>query len=159
MALANTSVFVKTNVQCESPANICAARKKVQTSVSLMFCTRPPLIAATLQFFLDARAFAAEINVYSNSELRKVMPAIHAAIENIDGALRGPGGYVFPPAVVIERGESLDEFAARVDHQPITVIQALVLVVKCVQVRHGATVPHVHAELGEAHCVSVVATP
>jgi hypothetical protein len=42
--------------------------------------------------------------------------------------------FAFPPVLVLERGESLAEFAARVDHEPITVIQALVVVVKRVQV-------------------------
>ena len=44
-------------------------------------------------------------------------------LSNEDGALRSPSGYVFPPAIVLERGESLDEFARNVDYEFITIMQ------------------------------------
>jgi hypothetical protein len=105
-----------------------------------------------VQFFFDAAVWQAELELYSRPELRKVMPTIYDA-HGADGddadahcahsssaALNGEfsnsfARFRFPPALAIERGESLDEFAARVDHEPITVIQALVLIVKRVQVR------------------------
>ena len=49
----------------------------------------------------------------------------HAQVlSNEDGALRSPSGYKFPPCIVLERGESLDEFARNVDYEFITIMQA-----------------------------------
>ena len=40
-----------------------------------------------------------------------MMPATLAIEDNADGEIRTPYGYVFPSFVIIEQGESLDEWA------------------------------------------------
>ena len=88
-----------------------------------------------VQFYFERAAYDAELTVYKNPALRKIVPRCFERFDNADGSLRADSGYVFPPVIVFERGESLNEFAARVEHEPITVVQALVTVVKRVQVR------------------------
>jgi hypothetical protein len=73
---------------------------------------------ALLQFFFDSAPYQAEVELYSREELRKIMPRIYEAHDNADKAIRDPSGYEFPPVLVIERGESLDEFAARATTSP-----------------------------------------
>lgn len=41
------------------------------------------------------------------------MPATHAIVDNADGSVHASNGYVFPPCIIIERGESLDQWARR----------------------------------------------
>ena len=71
-----------------------------------------------------------------------IMPRRFERFDNADGSLIGPGGYKFPPVLVIERGESLHEFGRRVAHDPITLAQALVHVVDRVQTLHAAGLVH-----------------
>jgi hypothetical protein len=59
-------------------------------------------------------------------------------LANEDGALRTDYGYVFPPCICVEKGESLNEFARNVDHELITVIHALSLVAKRLAQMHAA---------------------
>ena len=87
-----------------------------------------------MHFFLDKATYDAELALYNTPELANIMPECFERFANVDGSLRSADGFVFPPVLVIERGESLNEFAARVEHEPITCIQALVLIVKRVQV-------------------------
>ena len=94
-----------------------------------------------MQFFFGKRAFDSEVELYNNPVLAPIMPECFERSDNADGSLRAPSGYVFPPVMVFERGESLNEFAARFEHEPATVIQALVLVVKRVQVRFSPAFP------------------
>jgi len=95
-----------------------------------------------LQFFFTRGAYDTEVGLYSNADLARIMPRCYAWHDNVDRALRSQGGCVYPPFLIIERGESLDEFAARVEHEEITVMQALVLIVKRVMVLHGLSIVH-----------------
>ena len=70
------------------------------------------------------------------------MPKSFEHYDNADRALRGPGGYIFPPFIAMERGESLNEFAARAAHDPITIFQALVHVIKRVETMHSTGLVH-----------------
>jgi hypothetical protein len=79
---------------------------------------------AAIKFYLQRAAFDAEKELYMDTQLKKMMPATLAIEENIKGDWRTPYGYVFPPFVIIERGQSLDEWAR--DNHPdfITIFQA-----------------------------------
>ena len=76
------------------------------------------------------KAFERERELYRDPTLRAMMPATHAIIDNdasqLDGGepLRAPNGMVWPPCIIIERGESLDEWARRETPDFITVMQA-----------------------------------
>ena len=53
------------------------------------------------------------------------MPATHAIVDNVDGSNKASNGYVFPPCIIIERGESLSEWAKRETNRDfVTTLQA-----------------------------------
>jgi hypothetical protein len=83
-----------------------------------------------------------------------MMPATHEVYDNADGALRGPGGYAFPPFIVIERGEPLDEWTVRMrrdagsaggEIELVSVFQTLVNVSRRLLMLHEAG--YVHRDL------------
>lgn len=74
-----------------------------------------------MQFFTNRDAFDAELELYSEPTLAKLMPARHEVLNNDDGAICTPSGFPFPPCIILERGESLDEFARNVEYEFITV--------------------------------------
>ena len=69
------------------------------------------LMQAAIKFYLDRRGFERERELYTESQLRAMMPATLAVEDNASGDCKTPYGYVFPPFVIIERGESLDEWS------------------------------------------------
>jgi hypothetical protein len=77
-----------------------------------------------VQFYTQREIFNLELQLYSDPTLQQLMPARHEVLPNEDGAIRSPSGLRFPPCIVLERGESLDEFARNVDYAFITVMQA-----------------------------------
>ena len=97
---------------------------------------------SVVQFFFSRDAFDTELRLYSNVALANIMPKCYAAHDNADGHLRDDRGRAFPPVLVMGRGESLDEFVARVEYEEFTVLQALVLVVKRIVALHGLGIVH-----------------
>ena len=95
-----------------------------------------------VQFFFSKEAYDSETALYDNDALARIMPRHFERVDNADGSLQGPGGFVFPPVLVIERGESLYEFGRRVAHDPITLVQALIHVVDRVQTLHAVGLVH-----------------
>ena len=78
-----------------------------------------------MQFYAKREAFNLELQLYLDPTLHQLMPARAEVIANQDRSNRSPNGFVFPPCIVLERGESLDEFAKNVDYEFITVMQVL----------------------------------
>lgn len=66
-----------------------------------------------VKFYAARTSFERERALYMDASLRSMMPATRAFIGNYNGAVSGPNGYVFPPCIIIERGESLKEWAKR----------------------------------------------
>lgn len=66
-----------------------------------------------VKFYAARTSFERERALYMDASLRTMMPATRAFIGNYNGAVSGPNGYVFPPCIIIERGESLKEWAKR----------------------------------------------
>ena len=66
-----------------------------------------------LKFFVMPEDFKSEVGVYRNSPLGKLLPRLEGCIENHDGALVDPSGHRLPPCIIMERGESLDEWSTR----------------------------------------------
>ena len=91
-----------------------------------------------MQFYVHREAFDTELQVYKEQTLKQLMPRRFDVIANLESSLRAPGGYVFPPCIVLERGEPLNEFARNVEHEFITVVQALVVLAKKLQLLHEA---------------------
>ena len=72
-----------------------------------------------IKFFISSTAFAAERAMYKregdshSNDLAHFLPKVHCVEENLDGALKDVHGHALPPCIVMERGESLDIWAAR----------------------------------------------
>ena len=66
-----------------------------------------------LKFFLSDFDFRSERAVYTDSPLGKLLPRHYGIYENVDGVLRDRRGYKLPACIVMERGESLDEWSKR----------------------------------------------
>ena len=64
-----------------------------------------------IKFYMDLGAFQQERDLYNEVQLKSVMPATLAAEDNTAGTTCTPYGYKFPPFVIIECGQSLDEWA------------------------------------------------
>jgi hypothetical protein len=77
-----------------------------------------------IKFYTQFDAFARERDLYMDPTLREMMPATQQIISNEDQSIQMPGGaYVFPPCIVIEKGESLDVWASREQHDFVTILQ------------------------------------
>ena len=97
---------------------------------------------AAIKFYMDKSAFQKERELYDEAQLKSVMPATLAAEDNASGTIRTPYGYSFPPFVIIECGQSLDEWAKdNANKDFITVFQVCgpygSLRVKYVQMQQG----------------------
>jgi hypothetical protein len=66
-----------------------------------------------LKFFVSRKDFAAEMAVYTDSPLGKLLPRLEGMYDNRDGGIADPHGHPLPPCIIIERGESLDEWSKR----------------------------------------------
>ena len=66
---------------------------------------------AAIKFYLDRSAFGRERELYAESALKSMMPATLAIEDNASGSISTPYGFTFPPFVIIECGQSLDEWA------------------------------------------------
>lgn len=64
-----------------------------------------------MKFYTHQPAFEAERAMHDLPQVRVMMTATIAVEDNAGGAWRAPNGYVFPPFIIMERGESLADFA------------------------------------------------
>eukprot|EP00892_Ulva_mutabilis_P005913 jgi/Ulvmu1/3694/UM017_0111.1 len=98
---------------------------------------------AAVKFYIDRSAFDRERELYTESQLKAMMPATLAIEDNASGKVCTPYGYVFPPFVIIECGQSLDEWARDTANKDfITIFQALSHAVRALRRLH---------EFGYAH--------
>jgi hypothetical protein len=88
-----------------------------------------------VKFYTNRKAFARERDLYMDPLLREMMPATQQMISNEDRSIKMPTGFVFPPCIVIEKGESLDVWARREKHDFITIMQARLLMLRLRQFR------------------------
>ena len=58
-----------------------------------------------VKFFLAPGAFERELGYYQNAKLRDILvPVVHYD-DNESGTARSSQGYVYPPFIIVERGE------------------------------------------------------
>jgi serine/threonine protein kinase len=105
-----------------------------------------------VKFLLQRDTFRREALLYNDPSLRAMMAATKHIHDNADGALRSPGGYVFPPHIMIERGEPLDEWIKRMARRAsggtlplIPTFQALINIAERLLMLHEAG--YVHCDL------------
>ena len=87
--------------------------------------------AVAVKFFLSRTAFDAELTLYRVDVLRSMMPAIRLELNNADGAERNSRGYTWPPCIVIEKGESLQEWKAKTKPAFSTTVDVRTLMAAC----------------------------
>jgi hypothetical protein len=66
-----------------------------------------------VKFFLSMSAFATAGRLYRRPALAALLPRIEEIWDNSDGSMRTAEGRLLPPCVVMEKGESLVAFMAR----------------------------------------------
>jgi serine/threonine protein kinase len=105
-----------------------------------------------VKFFFKLDAFEREAALYADPVLRAMMAATRHVYANADGALKSPDGYAFPPHIVIERGEPLDEWMKRMVQRTaggklplIAIFQALINIAERLLLLHDAG--YVHGDL------------
>eukprot|EP00892_Ulva_mutabilis_P006501 jgi/Ulvmu1/4222/UM019_0201.1 len=91
-----------------------------------------------VKFFLSRRAFDTELQLYKVDVLRSMMPPIQMEVGNADGAARNSRGYPWPPCIVLEKGESLQEWKAKTQPEFSTIVDALCLITQRLEALHGS---------------------
>jgi hypothetical protein len=61
-----------------------------------------------IKFFTSRHAYERERSMYADRDLRDALPPVTDIRPNEDGAVTAVDGWVFPPFIVTDRGESLD---------------------------------------------------
>lgn len=95
-----------------------------------------------IKFFLNRVAFEREEALYTREDLRRMMPAVKDIVPNTDGAICNAAGYVFPPCIVVEKGESLDEWAMRIEPDFPTILTVLCHILARLQQLHTTGIAH-----------------
>jgi hypothetical protein len=75
-----------------------------------------------IKFFTKRAGFQRERRLYDKPTLRSMMPAVIEVVSNADNRYATADGFVFPPCLVVERGESLDEWARRIEPGFLTIL-------------------------------------
>ena len=99
---SNTSAVRATKVRCD------AGQAVVQFASSTIDQKQ-----FAIKFFASRKEFQAEVDVYRNSPLGNLLPRVEGIIDNRDGQLVNQYGQKLPPCIIMERGESLDEWSRR----------------------------------------------
>lgn len=79
--------------------------------------------AFAVKFFFKSAAFDAEVALYQDPVLRGMMPATRGFVGNDARDVCAASGYAWPPCIIIERGESLQEWRKRENEDFITTLQ------------------------------------
>lgn len=95
-----------------------------------------------IKFFLNRASFEREEALYLREDLRRMMPAVKDIVANHDGSICDMAGRVFPPAIVIERGEPLDEWALRIEPDFPTILTVLCHILARLQQLHSVGIAH-----------------
>ena len=95
-----------------------------------------------MQFYGSLDTFKREIAMFDVPELRDSLLPFVMACENSDGRASGPSGFVYPPFVIAERGESLNEWVSRSAPDLATTIFVLLHVAERLQRLHQAGIVH-----------------
>ena len=70
--------------------------------------------------------------------LRSMMPAVQLTLSNSNAAERNSRGYPWPPCIVLEKGESLQEWKAKTKPAFSTIVDVRPPVVLCGSISSGA---------------------
>jgi serine/threonine protein kinase len=103
------------------------------------------------RFSTKVTSFVREQALYASADLREMMPAVRDILPNSDGALKTADGWTFPPCIVMEKGEALDDWAARIRPDFPTVLMVLCHICARLQLLHRSG--FAHRDLKPANCL------
>jgi serine/threonine protein kinase len=86
--------------------------------------------------------FERELELYNNEALEGILPAVVKISTNDDREACTSWGYTFPPFIIVERGESLNEWCSRVQPDFATTLFVLLHVAKRLHKLHAAGLCH-----------------
>eukprot|EP00892_Ulva_mutabilis_P004417 jgi/Ulvmu1/2347/UM013_0195.1 len=95
-----------------------------------------------LKFFISRPSFDAESRFYTDSPLGKLLPRLEGLCDNLDGAVQDAQGNPLPPFVIMERGESLDEWSRRRKPDMWAAMPVLANIAKRLEDMHNAGYAH-----------------
>jgi hypothetical protein len=98
--------------------------------------TSKELSATALKFHTKRPPFDRTLGLFADPKARALMPAVLDVVPNNDG--QATGGVVLPPCVVMRKGESLEEWAARMKPNLPASLHALCQIVGLVKQLHEA---------------------
>ena len=89
-----------------------------------------------------ADEFEAEVLLYRNPVLARTLPQLLHASDNSTGSARSRSGFTFPPFLILERGITLDAWAAQGARGFGEVLTMLEHVAELLRVLHDAGLVH-----------------
>jgi Protein kinase domain len=134
-----------------------------QGCVQFVQDTLRPTVTRAVKFFLNEDAFARERALYEDARLRAMMVATHEIGTGAEGRQKAPDGEGFPPFIILERGEPLDEWSDRMRRLTsdgmldlLKVYQALASIARRLLMLHD--VGFVHRDLKPSNVLWVTCT-
>lgn len=82
-------------------------------------------VQAAIKFYMHKAAFEREVNVLKELVSTPMKPRILDVHDNSDGECKTPYGYIFPPFVISEWGQTLSEWMSLGDMDFISIFQVL----------------------------------
>jgi hypothetical protein len=106
-------------------------------------------LSYAVKFFTNSAAFEHECTLYADETLRAMMAATREVGDNADACHTMSDGRPFPPYIVIERGEPLDEWTVRMrtlsgqsELDLVAAFQALINIARRLMTLHEAGYVH-----------------
>jgi hypothetical protein len=133
MHVCNPLVSVRTRDLClyafcmERTCPFAAHPVKTWGCVSLWMCAWRSWHAVqdpvAIKFFSDHAAFVNERMIYGISEIAQALGDSPVFVDNADGQIQSPSGFVFPPHSVMQKGQSLEQWLQRFEADIVTSMQ------------------------------------
>ena len=106
-----------------------------------------------VKFFLSQATFDKEMQLYVEDSLRSMMPVMREAVRA--GQVKNRSGYMFPAFVVLERGESLQDWRRNVMPQTATVVDVCALLAHTSLPRGSCLPATIKSILNACYCVKL----
>lgn len=117
----------------------------------VQFATGADGLDYAIKFYVHESAFAQEQALYKAPALRDILPPVAALFDNADGSLADAKGRPVAPFVIVEKGESLNEWARRRTPDFPTALTVLLHVAERLEKLHAVRV--VHRDLKPENCL------
>jgi hypothetical protein len=78
-----------------------------------------------IKFYSDPLAFSNEQKIYSNAKIAEVVGGAPVLLDNADGRIQAPSGFVFPPHSVADKGQPLQQWLTLFEADFVTSMQVI----------------------------------